>query len=205
MDITENSFIFQYAFPKFLSSDLQVVLNTIPHQTDSNVDIMVSRDAIEYRLSTEKISFPYRLYCVEVSESEQRKFSYLQEMILHCIYSRSCDGFVRERHVNQLLLMEYEEWAFPYIVKVCDEYIVEILEMVYESLSAKDNSKLKAFCLVNRKSFYKSYNRMISYWNEFYRDKCYRYKDYIGKKLFMDCFGFSRPMIRQLSRRIDGE
>jgi len=33
---------------------------------------------------------------------------------------------------------------------------------------------------------------MISYWNEYYRYDCYRFKDYIGKKLYSECFGYNK-------------
>lgn len=39
---------------------------------------------------------------------------------------------------------------------------------------------------------------MISYWNEYYRDKGKHYKDYIGQKLFIQCFGYTRSMERKI-------
>ncbi|MFC0562328.1 hypothetical protein [Halalkalibacter alkalisediminis] len=77
-------------------------------------------------------------------------------MIMHCIYSRSCDGFVRQKHLKSLLLMDYEDWAIPYIVKVCDEYIVEILEMTYDILKEQDTERIKRFCLENMERFAKA-------------------------------------------------
>ena len=29
---------------------------------------------------------------------------------------------------------------------------------------------------------------MVSYWNCFHRDKCFRFKNYVGGKLFKECF-----------------
>ena len=121
-------------------------------------------------------------------------------MILHCIYSRSCDGFVRQKHLNSLLLMDYEDWAIPYIVKICDEYVVEILEMTYDILKDQDTERIKRFCLENIVSFCKSYSRMISYWNEFYRYRYNNFQQYIGRKLFRECFGYSRSMERRKNR-----
>ena len=125
-----------------------------------------------------------------------------QKMILHCIYSRHCDGFVRKKHLNALLLMDFEDWAIPYIVKVCDEYVVEIVEMTYEILKEKDTTSIRRFCIENMHAFCKSYSRMTSYWNEYYRDEYKNFHQYIGWKLFIECFGYSRAMERSLNRRL---
>ena len=93
--------------------------------------------------------------------------------------------------------MDYEEWAIPYIVKICDEYIIEILEMTYVILKEQDTEKIKRFCMENIEEFCKSYNRMISYWNEFYRDRYNNFHQYIGRKLFRECFGYSRFLERR--------
>lgn len=50
------------------------------------------------------------------------------------------------------------------------------------------------FCLENIESFCKSYNRMISYWNEYYKYKYKDFQQYIGRKLFRECFGYSKSM-----------
>jgi len=92
------------------------------------------------------------------------------------------------------LSVDFPDWSIPYIVKVCDEYVIEILQLVYEELKGKDTEAIKYFCKNNRQAFCKSYNRMISYWNEFYRNDCYRYENYIGSKLFIECFGAKRTM-----------
>ncbi|MCL2816900.1 MAG: hypothetical protein FWD39_00745 [Clostridiales bacterium] len=124
-----------------------------------------------------------------------------EKTILHCIYSRSCDGYIREKHVRALLSEEFPAWAIPYIVKVCDEYILEILQVVYENLKERNTDEIKRFCAANREVFCKSYDRMTSYWNEYYRTwneyyghDCYELKNYAGRKLFVECFGATRPM-----------
>jgi hypothetical protein len=188
--------MFLSAFPVTLYADVQAVLEVIPCETFGNFGDRVSSWTMDYNLGSEKITVPYRLYCLEISDGEIQKLNCRQEMILHCIYSRSCNGFIREKHIRKLLLMEYEGWAFPFILKVCDEYVIEFLEMIYALLKVRDNTLLKQFCYANRQSFCKSYQRMISYWNCFYRDKCNCFYNYIGKILFEECFGYSRSLER---------
>ena len=151
----------------------------------------ISKDTIQYYQDGVEIKFPYRMYHNNVTDEVINKLSVQQKKILHCIYSRSCDGLVRQKHLQSLLQMNYDDWAIPYIVKACDEYIIEILEMTYDILKEQDTGRIKEFCIENAQSFCKSYARMISYWNEFYRDRCHNFHQYIGRKLFRECFGYS--------------
>lgn len=185
--------MFQEGFPIGLRDDVSKVVNLIP-----NVNVGTSENNIQYILNGETIKFPYRVYFLDASNEILNKLTLRQQMVLHCIYSRSCDGFIRQSHLQALLLMEYEDLAIPYIVKICDEYVVEILEMTYTILKEQNTERIKSFCHENDKLFCKSYARMISYWNEFYRDRCYHYHKYIGRKLFEECLGYSRSLERRL-------
>ncbi len=181
-------------FPSNLKETVQKVTEQIPVKTYNNIKVCETDEKITYLLGGQSISFPYRVYYHEMEDDVFEKMSSKEKMIISCIYSRSCDGFVREKHVKNLLSAELPEWVVPYIFKVCDEYVIEILQIVYDHLKNKNTESIKQFCADNPISFCKSYNRMISYWNEFYRCDCYRYKNYIGRKLFIECFGASRTM-----------
>lgn len=189
--------MFQDGFPNYLRDDVTTAVGMIPHKTYNNVTIGVSEDTIQYFQDNTVIRFPYRTYYIDSSDEVIDDLSLRQKMILHCIYSRSCDGFVRQKHIYSLLQMDYEDWAIPYIVKICDEYVVEILEMTFDILKEQDTERIKRFCLENNVQFCKSYNRMISYWNEYYRYRYNNFQKYIGRKLFRDCFGYSKSMERR--------
>mgnify|MGYP005606914777 FL=1 len=195
--------MFQEGFPSCLRDDVTKVVGMIHQKTYHNVTIGVSEDTIQYFQDNKVIRFPYRTYYIDISDEVKENLSQRQKMILHCIYSRSCDGFVRQKHIYSLLQMNYEDWAIPYIVKICDEYVVEILEMTYDILKEQDTERIKRFCLENIVPFCKSYNRMISYWNEFYRYKYTNFQKYIGRKLFRDCFGYSKSMERRAKEICD--
>ena len=192
--------MFQDGFPNYLRDDVTTAVGMIPHKTYNNGSNGVSQDTIQYFQDNTLIRFPYRIYYIDSSDEVIDNLSLRQKMILHCIYSRSCDGFVRQKHMYSLLQMDYEDWAIPYIVKICDEYVVEILEMTYNILKEQDTERIKRFCLENIVPFCKSYNRMISYWNEFYRYRNNNFQKYIGRKLFRDCFGYSRSMEHRKNR-----
>lgn len=194
--------MFQGGFPINLRDDVAKIIKQISQNTFNNVSIGESQDMVEYFQDNNMIKFPYRIYYIDNSDKFIDNLSVQQKMILHCVYSRSCDGFVRQKHLNSLLLMDYEDWAIPYIVKICDEYVVEIVEMTYGILKEQDTERIKKFCLQNIVSFCKSYNRMISYWNEFYRYKNKNFHQYIGRKLFRECFGYSKSMERRKDRSL---
>jgi hypothetical protein len=177
-------------FPSELKNDVLRVIKVIHLKKYGHTD--VSEYTMQYTLNGQQIAFPYRVYFDDVADIAYISLSPQQKMILHCIYSRNNDGFVRQKHLQLLLQLNYQDWTIPYIVKVCDEYVVEIIEMIYFMLKEQDTMRFKQFCMENAELTHKSYTRMISYWNAFYRDRCYRFHEYIGRKLFRDCFGYSR-------------
>ncbi len=179
-------------FPAELTKDFDVVLNTISKRTYHDCPIWFSEESIEYVLADNAITIPYRCYLLEPPESDISKLTEVQKQILFCLYTRSSDGYLREKYVRKLLSSVYEEWCVPYIVKLCDEYVVEILYVIYNSLNEKPNEKIKSFCMANKRTICKSFSRMISYWNEYYRTDYFNIKEYVGMKLFRECLGYSR-------------
>ncbi|MBE6846428.1 MAG: hypothetical protein E7508_12205 [Ruminococcus sp.] len=187
--------MFAKGFPKFLESDVKYVCSNIPFNTYRRVTEAESDEKSTWKISDkDSVSIPYRIYLTDCVEKAEENFTDIQTVIYHCIFTRSCNGFVREKHIRALLEADVPYWAVPYILKVCDEYVVQILEAVYERLSEADTMLYKEIWRLNPKKFICGYSRMISYWNEFYRDECPIFKDYIGKALFEKCFGYTRSM-----------
>lgn len=184
------------AFPTFLHDDVDIVISTIEKT------LFLDKEALTYNSfqaenkshfivsDNEKVQVPYRLLIDEVPEI--KSLSLVQKMILHCIYSRSTNGYVREKHIQAILQEDLPNWAMPFILKISDEYVVEILELTYNSLKEKDNSKIQEFCQINKSYLKYAYARMISYWNCYYRKEHKNLNKYIGKKLFDECFGYSK-------------
>lgn len=182
------------AFPKKIEKDVTVVLDSISIENDIRNALIKNSPNILWTLENgEKICFPYRIY-FEDSISSDEIFSPIQKVIYHCIFSRSYNGYVRYEHIKELLETEAPDWAIPYIIKLCDEYVLGILELVYEKLDGIDTTKYRELCKLNLKQFVRGHNRMISYWNEYHRGKCPNYQDYIGKVLYEQCFGYTKSM-----------
>jgi len=182
------------AFPKELSHDVEIVQSLISKKT---FNIVCLKKHTYTLLNEQIISFPDRIYYEDEFEIIESKLTFEQKMIYHCIFSRSNNGYIREKHIKYILKENYPDWTIPYIVKISDEYVLEILEDIYFELTSYNNDKMKTFCKMNIQLFLKSYDRMISYWNEYYRDNCPHYKDYIGTKLFLECFGYKKSMEKE--------
>ena len=168
----------------------------MPQTTFNNVPFATSDNVVEYTIKNHMIAIPYRMYLLDISDVEYEKLNQTQKQMLCCIYTRSCDGYIREKYLRRLLDMPLEQWAIPYVIKLCDEYVCEILEVIYNILKERDNTDIQDFCLKNKVSIRKSYSRMISYWNEYYRGYEFNFKNYIGRKLFRECLGYDRTFER---------
>ncbi len=180
------------AFPKEFTIDVEAVCNALTVKSEAYNGVLYSDEKTEWRLTSgEKIAIPYRIY-IKDKFVFQNKLTARQQLIYHCIFSRSYDGYIRQKHIEALLYSDTPEWAMPYIIKICDEYVKEILETVYQNLQGKNCEKYKVLCQVNFDYFKLGHCRMNSYWNEYYRYDCYRYIDYIGKKLYGECFGYNK-------------
>ena len=177
-------------FPRELMHELSIVLDVIPQKTFNDVAVGVSEEQIEYKVKNDAVSIPYRIYFLEPSDNEISKLTTIQRRILYCMYTRCCNGYLREKYIRKLLACNFEEWCIPYIVKLCDEYVVEILYVLYDSLSGRSNDAIKAFCAANKRATRKGHARMISYWNEYYRAENHDLSTYIGTKLFRECLGY---------------
>lgn len=179
------------AFPKQLKDDVEFVIEQISLDSCCKSGKLVTSQNVSWELKNgECICFPYRIYFIDKMADCGEIFTPTQEIIYHCIFSRSCDGYVREKHISALLEAETPDWVIPYILKICEEYVLNILDMVYSKLSETDTSAYKEICRLNLGQFVKGHDRMISYWNEYYRDKCYNFCNYVGKKLYEECFGY---------------
>ena len=181
------------AFPEAFEADVRAVCNALASTKSAAWNgVLYSAETSEWRLCCgERVKLPYRIY-VSDRLCHSAKLSAWQMLIYHCIFSRSHDGYTRQKHVAALLTSPLLEWMMPYVVKITGEYVKEILICVYEGLQGKDTTALRTFCAKNLTCIRLEHCHMISYWNEYHRHGCYKYKNYIGKKLYAECFGYRK-------------
>lgn len=178
-----------HAFPAELGCDVAAVM-ALPafHTAGTSVDYYA------YTLPDgQHVAIPYRVYLRD-DRPNIEMLPPVQQMICHCIFSRSSDGFVREHHIRALLRGDLPDWVLPYLLKIADEYILEIVEALYDNLRERDTARLRAFCRMNPAEFLRGRDRMLSYWDAYYRSRYFRLSDYPGQKLYKECFGYTKGM-----------
>lgn len=142
----------------------------------------------EFSLSDgSKIKFPYRIN-LEDNETTYCTLSANEKLIYDCIFTRHCNGYIREKHLKRILKEIIPEWCIPYIISLSSEYIIEIIDIIFKYFNNKDDFLINEFCIRNKCNFKRLYQRMVSYWNEFYRKDYYRINNYVGYKLFKNCW-----------------
>lgn len=163
------------AFPEALRSDVSVIADLIEGSkaTDSGLQVVVRG---------ESLNIPYRIY----HDSDQNLVACLsktQAIIYACVLTRNHDGHVRQRQIERLVASP-EPWIAPFVMQLCGEYVIEILDAVEAHSSAMDQRTYGAFFRENPLFFQRTRDRMISYWDCYYRWLYKRETDYVGFRLF---------------------
>ncbi len=184
--------MFAEGFPEEFNQAYLNTISVISKRTVNNVPYGVldeynSDKEVYYLTDGSKIRFPYRIY-YEDDDSVYQDLYDLDKRIYDCIYSRHCDGRIREKHLENLLAAGVEEWFMPYILRLSSEYVVEILEIIYEAIKGRDNSMIQDFCCNNPILLKLAYTRMRSYWDCYYKEQYSEFEYYVGNKLFKECF-----------------
>lgn len=185
------SSLFENGFPESVLKDFKHVISMISRESFNNSSIEAvdgyNSDNEWYMLSDgTQIKFPYRLYLIDNLHVYPR-LTDLEKKVYDCMFTRSCDGYIREKHIRNILMTEIPEWCFPYILRSSADYAVEIVTAIYEMLSQRDNTTIQAFCRANPDLVRVCYRRMCSYWNEYYRTDNPQFELYVGRKLFSEC------------------
>ena len=201
--------MFEKLFPSELNKDVLYVESLIEkydfdHKYDSKI----------------KLDFDNREYFNEIPNTEFNKLNSIQKLIYACILTRNYNGYIREKYMKYVLDQEIKEFEIPFIIKLSEEYVVEIVDLIYNRLKGRDCSMIKAWYKSHQKRMDKSISRMISYWNEYYRifnsdyDKtvsgslnkiyynkysCEHIYDYVGYKLYTEIFGVNIKINRRNS------
>lgn len=187
----------EQGFPQELQKKFYNVPGKISKQTYNNISCGIGDEYETYLLlDSSTVTIPARIYFIDDEKAYDELEDKEEKLIYDCIFTRSCDGYVRQRHLRNILADDFPEWCMPYILKLSAEYVVEIIDDIYKCLKTRDNTQFRAFCANNPYMFRHSYTRMVSYWNEFYRQECHRFHDYVGYRLYKECFGYSRKYER---------
>jgi hypothetical protein len=120
------------------------------------------------------LSIPGRIYNPEVPADTVAELTPAQRTMLHCLYTRHHDGYVRQRHLA-CVITSLEPWVAPYVVELIGEYVVEIIADIRAGLADLDQPgsaqrrQYGRFVESNRAHFDLVSHRVQSYWANHYR------------------------------------
>lgn len=98
-----------------------------------------------------------------------------------CLGTRHHDGHLREACLRQLLLQE-RAWMAPFVVHLCGEYVLEIVEAIEVALPAWNAEALARYLRENPAYVATLERRAVSYWNCYYRWQYPVWKAYPGSR-----------------------
>jgi hypothetical protein len=168
----------QSMFPDSLSDEVSAILALIP-----TTRFVLSPDNIcTVVIYGEEIHIPYRIYFPEPGETLLNGLNDLELTILACIYTRHHDGLVRLKYLNRLLTVN-EAWVSPFVLQLTGEYVIEIIETVSQNIELLPFELYAKFIAENQLFIDVLKQKIISYWNCYYRYRSFHFKDYVGFKL----------------------
>jgi hypothetical protein len=136
-----------------------------------------SDTAISVRVAAELLSIPYRVYYDKQQLLTCMNSAGETSLIALCLGTRHYDGLMREQCVRRILAVD-EKWTAPFVVQLLGEYVVEVTQPIHERFLDGVERKYLDFFRENAKYCEYLECRAISYWNEFYRRRFPKYKDY---------------------------
>ncbi|WP_406390666.1 hypothetical protein [Streptomyces sp. NBC_00887] len=170
------------AFPSRLAGDVRSVSAVMPDATYSPAD------PFRVDVQGETVAIPSRLYRHEPAAGWEASLTPPQKVIARCLYSRHSDGYVRQRHIEQVLESS-EPWVAPFVVQLAGEYVLEILEAIGHGLpglavpGSVQRKLYGEFVARNPAFFVRTERRAVNYWACHYRWKYAAFGTYPGPAL----------------------
>lgn len=135
-------------------------------------------------LNGDILEIPYRIYNDLPNFSQLNSLSTQEVSIIYCLFSRHTDGYIRQEMVKKLIEIELQDFMIAYVFLLVGEYVVEIINDIYPFIK-KNKELFIEFIKNNHDVTILTHQRMVSYWNEYYRHGRYKHlNDYPGKKVF---------------------
>ncbi|MCK8521058.1 hypothetical protein M0D21_05745 [Aquimarina sp. D1M17] len=176
IDIEDELSKLKNAFPKFLIPDINSLVSKINAKSEHSANW-----GYEMCIDGENIEIPSRIYWDE-SKLKINGLTDNHKMITACILTRHHNGYVREKNLEKLILSE-KYWTIPYVIQLIGEYVIELLELIWEKFESINKENLVKFIIENETYWFKTKQRIASYWDCYHRYEGKTKSDYIGFKL----------------------
>lgn len=166
------------AFPVTLENDIKSIFEIIKLETK-----LANSNTFDIVLQEERIHIPNRIYYEEPDFFLEIKLTDMQRQILDCYFTRHHNGYIRQKRLNNIFDRGViDRWIIPYVMKLVGEYIIEILEDIYDNINLIDQNELIEFINKNPKFVTTTEGRISSYWGEYYRSYALK-NEYVGFKI----------------------
>lgn len=113
------------AFPVSVQDDMLRVVATLPQPSWNTKPFQV-------RVEGEGLLIPCRIYH-DPALIDRAQLTPLQEELLDCLLTRHYSGFIREKHLRNIVSVRHD-WVAPFVVQLVGEYVIEILDVIRNNL-----------------------------------------------------------------------
>lgn len=166
------------AFPSELEQEVKEVCNILSLQNHT----IKANNVIRFTLQEQTLCMPYRIYFDEPDQVLEKGLTLREQSILHCIFLRHHNGYIREKRLKALMHID-EYWIIPFTIQCLGEYVYEILEIFDGHIDEKNLKSYQLFMVENPKYWIKIKSRMVSYWHAYYRKSFPYFEKYLGNIL----------------------
>ncbi|OFY47832.1 MAG: hypothetical protein A2W85_13615 [Bacteroidetes bacterium GWF2_41_31] len=173
-----NFSVLYQAFPSELRTEITSMINTVDFKSELD-----SSGSFQVYLNKEKLAIPYRVYYESQRLFDSKGLNKIQNDILNCILTRHHNGFIREKCLMNILKSD-NEWTSPFIFQLIGEYVLELDQLILNNLNENNINKLTKVIIENPEFAETTENRVISYWNCYYRNEYPKKEDFVGFKIF---------------------
>lgn len=162
-EMNRNREILVQAFPLRLHDEVRSVISLVSEPRFSS-----SPDAFTVRVDNQQVSIPCRIY-YERAEFDTATLSSTSVAILDCFLTRHNSGFIRQKHLERILLSQHS-FVPAFVVALVGEYVLEIHASINDALPHLDRPVYSEFVSSNPEFLALTEQRVLSYWNCYYRD-----------------------------------
>lgn len=166
------------AFPSSLAAEVDAALALV-----SPCPIEPSDDDIgPVLVAGEALHIPSRIFSPEPRIDAQDSVTETAKMVLGCLYTRHSGGRIREKHLRTIISSS-EQWVPPFVVQLIGEYVVEIHGVIEANVASLQQPSYVQFVAENPTFIELTTQRMISYWDCYFRRETPNLEDHVGFRL----------------------
>jgi hypothetical protein len=149
------------AFPSKARGDAEQLISHLPEPSIGSYSYTVE-------VCGETVEIPYRIYH-DLSSLHLDNITSNQFDLWNYLQTRHHSGFVREESLRKIIDRDHD-WIPPFTIQLAGEYIAEIIGVIRDKVEHLNPDVYRDFLVTNPRFYATTRQRIISYWNCYYRD-----------------------------------